>query len=70
MHTKKDGDKSLEVLSKYREEREVDESDEETLDRLVAIKCVAYTLKDDGTVHAKVTPLAEGLVDPPKKTTS
>ena len=63
------GDRMFEILTKYREERMVDEADEEMLDKLVMAKYIEYTLKEGGVVYAKATPTSKELLAGSQKTT-
>ncbi|AIZ57209.1 hypothetical protein Mpt1_c13480 [Candidatus Methanoplasma termitum] len=70
MQFKGEGDKMLEILSKYIEESVVDEADEEILDLLVQAKCIEYSLKEGGIVYAKTNQLGKELLSGSQKTTS
>ena len=69
MQFKGEGDKMLEILSKYSEGRAVDEADEEVLDLLVQAKCIEYSLKKGGIVYAKANQLGRELLSGSQKTT-
>jgi len=68
MSTDGKGDRMFEVLTKYREERVVDEADEEMLDKLVLAKYAEYILKEGGAVYAKATPISKELLAGSQKT--
>ena len=68
MNTKSEGNKMLEILSKYSEERVVDEADVEMLDILVQSKSVEYVLKKEGIVHAKASQMGKALLSGSSKT--